>query len=153
MTAMYDLLAAHAFLAGLPPPDLERLSRWACRVPFGAGARVFEENGPADRFWLIQEGSVNLDIRVPGRGDLIVETLGPGAVLGWSWRFPPYRWRFGAVAVEPVLSIAVDGPATRALCDADPAFGYELTKRLMAVVVDRMQATRMRLLDLYSVPT
>ncbi|MEU7875383.1 cyclic nucleotide-binding domain-containing protein [Dactylosporangium sp. NPDC049140] len=153
MITTYDLLAAHPFLAGLRPPHLERLSRWACRTPFRAGVRIFEENGRADRFWLIRSGSVNLDIRAPGRGDLIVETIGPGTVLGWSWLFPPYRWHFGAAAVDPVLSIAIDGPATRALCDAEPEFGYELTKRLMAVVVDRMQATRMRLLDLYTVPT
>lgn len=153
MITTYDLLVAHPFLAGLPQRHLERLSRWAYRAPFRAGVRIFEENGKADRFWLIRDGYVNLDIRVPGRGDVIMETLGPGAVLGWSWLFPPYRWQFGATAVDTVLSIAIDGPRTRALCDAQPDFGYELTKRFMAVVVDRMQATRMRLLDLYKVPT
>jgi CRP-like cAMP-binding protein len=152
MTTTYDLLAAHPFLVGLPSSYVERLSCRACCASFRAGMRLFEENGRAERFWLIREGSVNLDIRVPGRGDVIVETLGPGAVLGWSWLFPPYRWHFGAVAVEPVLSIAIDGAGTRALCDDDPAFGYELTKRFMAVVVERMQATRIRLLDLYKAP-
>ncbi|WP_327000601.1 cyclic nucleotide-binding domain-containing protein [Dactylosporangium sp. NBC_01737] len=153
MITTYDLLVGHPFLAGLPPRHLERLSHWACRAPFHAGARIFEENGRADRFWLIRDGYVNLDIRVPGRGDVIVETLGPGTVLGWSWLFPPYRWHFGAITVDPVLTVAIDGAGTRALCDAEPAFGYELTKRFMAVVVERMQSTRIRLLDLYTVPT
>ncbi|GAA2574843.1 cyclic nucleotide-binding domain-containing protein [Dactylosporangium fulvum] len=152
MTTTFDLLVAHPFLTGLPPHHLARLARWAHRAPFRAGARLFEENGRADRYWLIRDGYVNLDIRVPGRSDVVLETIGPGTVLGWSWLFPPYRWHFGAVAAGPLLSIAVDGPATRAMCDADPEFGYELTKRFMAVVVDRMQATRIRLLDLYRAP-
>ncbi|GAA3277100.1 cyclic nucleotide-binding domain-containing protein [Dactylosporangium vinaceum] len=152
MSSTYDLMVAHPFLTGLPPAYVERLSHWARRVPLPAGTRVFEEHGRADRWWLIRDGYVNLDTRLPGRGDVIVETLGPGSVQGWSWLFPPYRWHFGAVTLGPVLAIALAGPGVRGLCDADPAFGYELTRRFTAVVVDRMQATRMRLLDLYREP-
>ncbi|MET7402435.1 cyclic nucleotide-binding domain-containing protein [Dactylosporangium sp. NPDC005572] len=152
MSTTRELLEAHPFLAGLTAGDIGRLEPLARPEPFPAGTRIFEENGPAERFWLIGDGQVDLDIRVPGRGDVIMETLGPGTVLGWSWLFPPYRWHFGAVAAGPVRSIAVDGTAVRALCDADPVFGYELTRRFMAVVVGRMQATRLRLLDLYRAP-
>jgi CRP/FNR family cyclic AMP-dependent transcriptional regulator len=149
MITTYDVLVAHPFLSGMQPRHLERLSHSAASASFGADARMFSEHGQAEGFWLIRDGFVNLDIRVPGRGNVIVETLGPGAVLGWSWLFPPYRWHFGAVTAEPVLAIAIDGAGTRALCDVEPAFGYDLTKRFTATVVERMQATRMRLLDLY----
>src|SRR6185437_13926721 len=145
MITTYDLLVAHPFLAGLPLRHLEHLSHWATRAPFGAGSRIFQEHGQAQGFWLIRDGFVDLDIRPRGRGDAVVETLGPGAVLGWSWLFPPYRWHFGAVTTEAVLAIAVDGAATRSYCDAEPAFGYELNKRFMAVVVKRLQSTRMHL--------
>lgn len=153
MITTYDLLVAHPFLTGMRLRHLEQLAQWATRAPFHAGTRIFQEHGRAHGFWLIRDGFVDLDIRLPGRGDVIVETLGPGAVLGWSWLFPPYRWHFGAVTTEPVLAIAVDGAGTRSLCDADPTLGYDLTKRFTAVVVERMQATRMRLLDLYQAPT
>ena len=152
MITTYDLMVAHPFLTGLPLRHVERLSRSANRAPLPANTRIFQEHGTARGWWLIRDGFVNLDLRVPGRGDVVVETLGPGAVLGWSWMFPPYRWHFGAVTTEAVLAVAIDGEGTRALCDAEPAFGYELTKRFMAVVVERMQATRMRLLDLYQAP-
>ncbi|GAA2367011.1 cyclic nucleotide-binding domain-containing protein [Dactylosporangium salmoneum] len=153
MITTFDLLAAHPFLAGLPAGQVERLARWARRAPFRAGTRIFEENGRAQRCWFIRDGSVELRTRVPGRGEVVVETLGPGSVLGWSWLFPPYRWHFAAVAVRPVLSIALDGAGVRALCRDDPELGYELTTRFMAVVVDRMQATRLRLLGLHETPT
>jgi len=145
----YDLLAAHPFLAGLTRPQLEKLSPWAHRSLFQAGARVFSEQGRAQRFWLIREGSVALDMYVPGRGAVVVETLGPGAMLGWSWLHPPYRWHLGATALTQTLTIEFDGEAVRRLAADDPELGYELYRRFLAVVVDRLQATRIRLLDLY----
>jgi CRP-like cAMP-binding protein len=147
METVYEMLAAQPFLAGLSPRQLDRLSVWSARSMFHAGTRLFEEGGRADRFWIISEGHVTLDTRVPG-ATVVVDTLGPGAVLGWSWLFPPYRWHFGASAVETTLAIELDGPGVRSLCERDPAIGYQLVSRFVAVVVDRLQATRLRLLDL-----
>jgi len=152
MDTAYELLSSQPFLAGLSPTRLDKLSLWSKRRVFNAGARLFDEGGRADRFWLIREGHVTLDTHVPGRGGVIVETLGPGAVLGWSWLFAPYRWHFAARAVETTLAIELDGPGVRELCDHDHELGYELMSRFLTVVVDRMQATRLRLLDLYTGP-
>ena len=82
-----------------------------------------------------------------------METLGPHAVLGWSWLFPPYRWHFSASAVETTLAVELDGPGVRDLCARDHELGYELMRRFVEVVVQRMQATRVRLLDLYRMPS
>jgi CRP/FNR family cyclic AMP-dependent transcriptional regulator len=152
MDTTYELLSGQSFLAGLTPAQLDRLSYWARTSTFHAGARLFEEGRRADRFWLIREGHVRLDTHVPGRGAVVVETLGPQSVLGWSWLFPPYRWHFSASSVETTLAIEFDGPGVRALCDNDPALGYDLMRRFLTVVVDRMQSTRLRLLDLYAGP-
>jgi CRP/FNR family cyclic AMP-dependent transcriptional regulator len=145
----YDLVAAHPFVAGMTKDQLDHLSQLGTRSTFHAGARMFSEGGRADRFWLIREGQVALDTHVPGRGDVVIETLGPGAVLGWSWLFPPYRWRYGATAVTQTLTIAFDAAAVRRSCAEDPAIGYQLYRRFIEVVTDRLQATRLRLLDLY----
>lgn len=145
-------LAGHEFFRQMPARHLDRLAGAAHRADLPAGHRFFEEGGPADRFWLIEAGRVTLDLHVPGSGDLIIESLGRGAVLGWSWLFPPYEWRFGAVAVESVQAIAFDAGAVRAACAVDTALGYELTRRFAAVMLDRLQNTRLRLLDLYGAP-
>ncbi len=153
MDTAYDLLAAQPFLAGLTQNQLDKLSFWTKKSYFHAGARLFEEGGRADRFWILREGHVTLDTHLPGRPDAIVETLGPGAVLGWSWLFPPYRWHFGASAVETTLALELDGPGVRSLCEHARALGYELVSRFMGLVVERLQATRLRLLDLYGAPS
>ncbi len=149
METARDLLAAQPFLAGLSGKQLDKLSYWSRRQVFRSGVKVFEEGGRADRFWLLKDGRVALDTEVPGRGGVVVESLGPGAVLGWSWLFAPYRWHFGATAVETTLAIELDGRGVREACERDSALGYELTFRFTQVVVERLQATRMRLLDLY----
>ena len=153
METAYDLLAAQPFLAGLTPGQVDKLSVWTRKSVLHSGARLFEEGGRADRFWIIREGQVRLDTHLPSGGEVVVETLGPGAVLGWSWLFPPYRWHFGATAMETTLALELDGPGIRALCEHDPVLGHELLTRFMAVVVERLQATRVRLLDLYGTPS
>ncbi|TMM39771.1 MAG: cyclic nucleotide-binding domain-containing protein [Actinobacteria bacterium] len=153
MEATYELLSSQPFLAGLTPAQLDKLSYWTRKSTFHAGTRLFEEGQRADRFWLLREGHVTLDTHVPGQGTQIVETLGPHAVLGWSWLFPPYRWHFSASAVETTLAVELDGPGVRDLCARDHELGYELMRRFVEVVVQRMQATRVRLLDLYRMPS
>lgn len=150
METSFELLNTQPFLAGLSTAQLDRLSLWSKRKVFQTGTRLFEEGGRADRFWIIREGRVMLETAVPGQGRVTVEELGPGAVLGWSWLFAPYRWHFSASAAETTLAIEFDGPGVRQLCEDHAELGYELMRRFLVVVVDRMQVTRGRLLELYA---
>jgi CRP/FNR family transcriptional regulator, cyclic AMP receptor protein len=152
MTTASELLAAHPFLAGIEERHLERLSYWSRKAVFHAGTRLFNEGSKADRFWLIREGEVRLDTHMPDESEVFVETIGAGRVLGWSWLFPPYRWRFGATAMSSVLAMEFDAAGVRGLCDSDPALGYDLTSRFMSIVINRLQSTRMRLLDAHRSP-
>jgi CRP-like cAMP-binding protein len=145
-------VSAHPFFAGLRPEQLAALSGDGTPVSFAAGERIFGEGGVADRFWLIETGSVALDMRVPGRGDQVVETLPGGTVLGWSWLHPPYRWHFGAVAREATTAVAFDAASVRRRCDEDTAFGYAILRCFTPVITERLQATRLRVLDLYASP-
>jgi CRP/FNR family cyclic AMP-dependent transcriptional regulator len=148
-----DQLRTHPFLAGLPEPWLAELAPHARRTVYRLGDHLFREGDRADRFWLIREGRISLEFHVDGRGEVVIEQLGPGTVVGWSWMFPPYRWHFTAVAAELAHCIEFDGEGVRRLCERLPALGYELTARFACVLVDRLQAARVRLVDLYGYPT
>ena len=145
-------LAAHPFLRGMPCDQLGLLTATACDVRFPARYRLFEDGGNATRFWLIQSGHVSLDLHVPGEGPVVIETIGMGELLGWSWLFSPYRWAFGAVAATPVEAFEFDAPAVREACAADPGLGYELNQRITRVLAKRLQATRIRLISRTSYP-
>src|SRR5579862_4778756 len=118
-------LAAHPFLRGMPRDQLSALAEAARDVSFPARHRLFEDGGNANRFWLIQSGHVSLDLHIPGEGPVVIETIGMGELLGWSWLFPPYQWAFGAVAATEVEAFEFDAPAVRDRCAADLAVGYE----------------------------
>ncbi len=145
VSASYDLLRAQPFFDGLSDWQLERLAMHAQRSMFHAGNRVFREADEADRMWLIVTGRVAIITDVPGRGEVVIDTLGPGAVLGWSWLVPPYRWRFSATAIETTLTVELDGSSVRELCHNDLGLGFQLALGVIRVVTDRLQATRSRL--------
>ncbi len=94
-----------------------------------------------------------MEIHLPQGGSLVLDTIGPGEVLGWSWLFPPYRWHFDARAVDDVRAIALDGACLRGKCEQDPQLGFELVRRFAQLVLDRLQSTRLRLVDLYGETT
>jgi len=146
-------ISGHPFFVGLTNSQPPSLAEDGTAVMFTAGQRLFDEGGSADKFWLIEHGGIALDMQVPGRGALIVETLAAGTVLGWSWLHPPYRWHFGAVARVATTAIEFDAPSVRRRCDADPAFGYAALRSFTPVITERLQATRLRLLDLYAAPS
>jgi CRP-like cAMP-binding protein len=150
MPSLLETLTEHRFLAGLPRETVARIAALAQPYDFPEGYRLCTEGEPADRFYLLRHGRVALDLHVAGRGAAVVETLGAGDVLGWSWLCPPHRWRFGAVALKPTGAIQFHGESLRVLCDSDPAFGYELARRLLVVVAGRLHATRVRFLDIYA---
>src|SRR5215469_14788565 len=145
-------LATHSFLHGISADQLDMLAKGARDVSFPARHRLFEDGGHATRFWLIQSGHVALDLHVPGEGPMVIETIGMGELLGWSWLFPPYKWAFGAVAVSPVEAFEFDAASVRASCAADPALGYEFTGRITRVLAGRLQTTRIRLIGRSSQP-
>jgi CRP-like cAMP-binding protein len=140
-----ELLAEQPFLTGLTEHQLSQLSPLTSRSMFHAGNRVFREATPAEQFWLITDGQVDIDTEVPGYDNFVLDTLGSGAVLGWSWLYPPYRWHFGAVATATTHTLMFNGPLVRALCQRDPGLGYELTTRFLQVMGGRLQAARRRM--------
>ncbi len=149
MQTLDELIAAAPMFAGLAPEHLALIAGCASNERVDAGEYLFREGTPADRFFLIRTGAVSLEIDAPGAGALVIETLHQGDVAGWSWLFEPYRWELDARAREPVGVVAFDGLCLRGKCDVDHELGYQLMRRFAASLTERLQATRLQLLDVY----
>lgn len=145
MTECAAIIGAQPFLRQLSAHHVERLAACAAHVCLPAGTRLFHEGAPARSFWLIDAGQVALDSLVPGSGRVTIEKLGRGDVVGLSWLAPPYQFKCGAVATQPLQAFEFDARAVRAACDTDPALGYALLDRFLAVAAHRLQVTRARL--------
>jgi CRP-like cAMP-binding protein len=143
-----DLLAGQPVLRGLEPDDLDLMAGCGRNDVVEAGRFLARESHPADCFFVLRRGRVALEIHAP-TGPLVIETLGPGDLVGWSWIFPPHRWVYDVEALERVHVIVIDAVCLRDKCNTDPAFGYRVMQRFAQLVAERLQATRLRLLDLY----
>ena len=148
MKDIRDLLAEQPLVGDMAEGDLDLLAGCAQLERFDAGQLLVRTGGDADTFHLLRSGRVAIEVSVAGPA-LVIETLGPGAVVGTSWLFPPYRWQFDARALDDVAAISVDAACLRGKCEADHRLGYELMTRFMAVFAERLQATRLRLIDVY----
>jgi len=134
----------------LPAVYRGRLMSMAHDVRYPPDTRLFVEGGRADHFWIVESGTVALDTRVPGRRPAVIDTVESGALLGCSWLYRPYRWRFGARTVGPVRAHEFDAEAVRRMCQDDPEMGRWIALWVGEAVNRRLSAARTRLLDLYA---
>lgn len=149
MENLERILSEHPFFAGLDDGFIKLACGCAKNIRVEGGAFVFHEGAAADHFYLIREGRVALQISAPGRGASTFLTLGRGEVFGVNWLVPPYRWVYDAKALELTRAIAMDAACLRNKCEADHDLGYDIMKRLMPILIDRLHTTRMQFLDLY----
>ena len=146
------MIVKHPFWAGLNLHYFDLLKKCAGFQRFEAGRSIFQEGGNADHFYLIQKGRVTLHAFVPGRGVVTVQTLGAGDALGWSWLFPPYQWHFSAHSSDSTETIIFDAKPLRDEAEENHDFGYELTKRVSKMLLQRLQGARLLLVNFYGFP-
>lgn len=147
--SLESMLGEHPFCRDLEPRYIALVAGCASEVRFDPGTVLFRQGEDAERFYLIRHGRVAVEVPTAASGALTIQTLSGGDVLGWSWLIPPYRWHFDARAVDITRAVALDGTCLRTKCESDPALGYEFLKRFLNVLEDRLQATRLQLIDVY----
>ncbi len=140
-------IAAHPFLKGLSSQHLQVLSDAAMLKDFAPGEIIFREGDPANRFYLIESGKVILETSGKDREPRLIQTISAGDVLGWSWLYPPYYWHFNARTTEPTKAIFFYGTRLREKCEENHDLGYDLMKRMAGIVINRLQATRQKMLE------
>ena len=151
METLERIIAEHPFLADLDPSFTRLMVGCAKNVRFNRNDYLFREGDPANEFYLIREGKVAVEM-LPAQGKpMIVATLDHGEILGWSWLLPPYQWKLNARALENVRTIALDGKCLRNKCEENHDLGYEVLKRFARIIEQRLETTRMQVLDVYAV--
>lgn len=140
---------SHPFLSKLDERHRTALASAAKTFTATPGELLAREGEPAKTFYLLQAGHMGLDLHVPGRGLVSIQTVGPGEIVGWSWLVPPHRWQFDCRAVDCVQGLALDAAWLREKCEQDHELGYQLLKELVTVIGNRLAATRVQLLDIY----
>ncbi len=139
----------HPFFKGMQKEYINELIGCASNAGFKTGENIFRQSEQANHFYIITTGRVAVEIESADRGAITIQTVEPGNVLGWSWLFPPYIWHYDARASEATDTIAFDARCLVGKCESNPALGYDLMKRFSGVVIERLQATHLQLMDMY----
>jgi len=143
------IVAELPLFKGLKPEHIKLISGCASNARYDAGTFVGREGHPADKFWVLREGRMALQIHAPGRGPLTILTLGENDAVGWSWLVPPYQLRFDIHVVQTTRALVFDGKCLRGTFANDPELGYEMMQRFSSMILRRLDAMSLQLLDLY----
>jgi CRP/FNR family transcriptional regulator, cyclic AMP receptor protein len=149
MQTLEPIVAALPLFGSLKPEYVQLISGCAANVRYEAGEFMGREGEPADKFWVIRQGRVALELHAPGRGSVTIQTIGDDEVVGWSWLVPPYQLRFDVHAVTSTRALMFDARCLRDKFASDHELGYELMQRFSRVMLSRMEALSLQLLDLY----
>jgi len=143
------LVCEHPLFAGMLPDYCELMGGCGRNVRFDKGEYLFREGEPANEFFLVRHGRVALELTAPGRGSIRFLTVNPGEVAGVSWLVPPYHWLYDARALELTRAVSIDGSCLRQKAEKNHDFGYEMMKRFMTMLVQRLHAAQLQILDVY----
>ncbi len=147
-----DYLPTHAFFSGLDDSFMKFLSDSATQLRVKKGDVLFQQGERADKFYLLRNGQMSVQVPALMGPTLEIQTLGEDQILGWSWLISPYRWNFQARALDDSDLLEFDGSAILARCEEDPKFGYELLKRFAALMSERLDAARQKMMDEWNPP-
>lgn len=150
MTSIPSRLAANAVFGSLTEAHLDLVATCASTAGFDVDETVFSAGGEADAVHVLERGRVAMQLQ-PAAGDpLLIETVGPGDILGVSWMLPPYRWTVDAVAMSRTETIRLGSQCLRDVCAREPELGYSLHRAFAGLVRERLVSTRLQLLDVYA---
>lgn len=149
---MEFIFLKYGFLNAMDESTRGLIAGCASNVVFQKGEFIYREGNPANEFYLIKHGTVALEVHVPGRESLVIETIEEGEILGWSWIVPPYRSRFDARAVGLVRTICINAECLREKMEHDHEVGYQFYRQFLPVVTARLAAARMQVIDMYGHP-
>lgn len=143
-----ELIKSHRYLKDLNPEHLKALAGCGNFVQWEADAKIFEIGETATQFYLLISGSVELFMPSAMQGDITIQKIHAGDLLGWSWLFPPHKWHFAAKAQESTVALAFDATAFSMLCEQDVALSAAIYQRISRIVIERLQATRLQLIEM-----
>jgi CRP-like cAMP-binding protein len=146
MEDLERIVREHTFFAGMKHDYTAVVAGCAKNVRFEPGEYLFREGEVADQLYLLRSGRVVLEVDTDD-GSVPLQTVGESEIVGASWLVPPYRRGLSAKALELTRAIALDAACLRGKCEDNHDLGYEMMKRFMPILIQRLRAARLQILD------
>lgn len=142
-------LATLELFEGLPGEALEAIATLCQPVTFAAQSVIFAMGQPAERVYVLLEGTVRLSlVQSPAQEPITITLLkSPGQVIGWSALIGGGHYSAAAQALTDVRTITIDGKALMAYLETNPAAGFVVMRRIAQIISQRMGLLRRLMMD------
>lgn len=147
-----SVLANHPFFKDIPRDHIEEIAALGRLTRYEKGDIIFREGSDARNFFLVLKGRVVIETLLPHRGLVNIQTVEEGEMLGWSWLVAPFKYRFGARAVQPSELAVFNGKDLQDNFEKDPVLGYRFMKRVLVAITERLEQTRLQMLNIFDNP-
>lgn len=144
-----ELLRRLSFLASATDEVIQQFAVLARVERFPAGSVLFREGEKHTHCSLVLSGTVAIEINGPDRRRRRIHTVEEGELLGWSPVLGSGVMTATARAITDSELVLLDASAVLQVCDRDPRFGYSFMKRIAIAIAQRLNSTRLQLLDVY----
>jgi CRP-like cAMP-binding protein len=126
----------------LKEPQLRKLTHIAEEVQFETDEIIYHEGELGKGIFIIQQGEVIIEMMLPEHGPVVLYTLLPGQLFGWSSLLAGRRKKARARAASPIRAIFIDANKVRDLFRQDHDLECRLMNCIISVMADRLYLTR-----------
>jgi len=130
-----EYLSAHEFFSELSEDALKFLCECASAREIKKGQILFRHGERADKFYVIRNGRISVQIPALMGPTLEIQALGQDQVLGWSWLISPYQWNFQAKAEEDSELLEFDGTRRTGAMRAGTEIRLRVVKEICGIDV------------------
>jgi toluene monooxygenase system ferredoxin subunit len=130
-----DALSAGELFHGIGATTLQALLQLARREELAQAGVLYRPGDPAEDFFVLESGRVEFQIGRAERADRAGFMLKKGEVFGWAALLDRYPARIASArCLEPSSVLRINGKAALRVLEADPAAGFEVMRRLAALI-------------------
>lgn len=143
-----DAAVLRGWLATMPREARSKVLAIASPVSVPDGTEMMREGDHVGQIGIVVSGRIALSLGVPGRGQVVIETVEVGEVFGLSALVPPHRATTTVTAVGDVEALVVDASAIRSLFEQDCEFAASVYFSVARALLGRLDAAHEALIDL-----
>ena len=151
-----ELLRRYPFFSQLSSANLKAIAMISDEVEVAAGKIIFSENQPAESFYFLIDGSIDLSYAIQEshpprtRKEFEVGEINPEEIFGISALIEPYAINATGKAANDCRFIAIDSKALRALMELDHHMGFIFMSQVAKVVMQQLIGVRVQLAAAWS---
>jgi len=165
-----DLLKCFPIFLDIPQEHLSEIAQWGKVLEFDSNETIFQNGEDAFDLYGIVDGEVELSLMVKDKilktdiqyeesiqthietieKDIIVDSIAPGEIFGWSALIEPGQYTTTARCSKSTRIVSLPADKLKAIFIKNPQAGYVFMGRLAMIISQRLKHRTDKLIESWS---